>query len=150
MKTFVTVNFKYNNKNYLFYGNTRNEVKSKIDNWMKNNNVINRPSYNYETNTKWNLFKYNVIHNYYNFMDNDMNFMKFIYYLIGILIGILYFYFTYPVLLMLKLNPLLMRYFNFGYCIIGFLICYFLTYVFYTLLMIIYTTIDMKRNLKIY
>ena len=47
METYVTVEFKYNNKNYLFYGETRDEVKEKIDNWMKDNNVTHRPHYTY-------------------------------------------------------------------------------------------------------
>lgn len=47
MKTYVTVEFKRNNKNYLFYGDTRKEVKKKIDNWMKENDVVNRPYYIY-------------------------------------------------------------------------------------------------------
>lgn len=48
MKTYVTVEFKYNNKNYLFYGETRNEVKTKIDTWMKDNKVTLRPYYTYK------------------------------------------------------------------------------------------------------
>jgi hypothetical protein len=47
MKTYVTVEFKYNSTNYLFYGNTREEVKKKIDNWIKENNITNRPHYTY-------------------------------------------------------------------------------------------------------
>lgn len=47
MKTYVTTEFKYDNKNYLFYGDTRKEVKEKIDTWMKENDVSNRPYYTY-------------------------------------------------------------------------------------------------------
>jgi len=148
MKTFVTVEFKYNNNNYLFYGDTRKEVKDKIDNWMKDNNIVKRPSYNYYNKTNWDIFKYHTIYNSHYFTDMDMNFWKLVFYMIFVLVFVLYFYYTYSVFF--RIPKPMMYWFSYLYSLIWIFVSYISTRVFYTLIMSIYTIIDIKRNFNIY
>jgi len=151
MKTFVTVEFKNNNNNYLFYGDTRKEVKDKIDNWMKDNNIVKRPSYKYYNKTNWDIFKYHTIYNSHYFMDMNMNFWKFVFYMIFGLVFVLYLYYTYPVFFRMP-KPMLPMTYSVGYLysLIWLFVTYIFTWVFYTLIMSIYTIIDIKRNFNIY